>query len=234
MSQGRALQTLNGQIRPGDWIVAAAGSVPGDLLKTWQVAEGSETHIEFAFSCMGHELPAGLGIRLAQPDAGDVYVVIGDGTYLMAMSELVTAVQESLDVTVVLFVNGGYQSIHGLQEGAGGPSFGNELRRRDAPGGAPAGAFVEVDYAANARSLGATALEAGDPEELAAALDRARRTLGPVVIVCHVEPRRALPASGAFWDLGVPEVSSRAAVRDATAAHVAAAVAQRAYVEPAP
>jgi 3D-(3,5/4)-trihydroxycyclohexane-1,2-dione acylhydrolase (decyclizing) len=231
MSQGRALRELNDRIRPGDWVVAAAGSVPGDLLKTWEVAEGTYAHIEFAFSCMGHELPAALGIRLAQPRDGQVFAVIGDGTYLMAMSELVTAVQEGLDVTVVLFVNGGYQSIHGLQEGAGGPSFGNEFRRRDAAGGAPAGALVEVDYAANARSLGATAFEAGDPGELAAALERARATRGPVVIACRVEPRRALPASGAFWDLGLAQVSSRAEVREAAAAHAAAAGARRSYLE---
>jgi 3D-(3,5/4)-trihydroxycyclohexane-1,2-dione acylhydrolase (decyclizing) len=234
MSQGRALRELNDRIGPGDWVVAAAGGSPGDLLKAWEVAEGSHAHIEFAFSCMGHELPAALGIRLAQPQEGRVYAVIGDGTYLMAMSELVTAVQEGLDVTVLLLVNGGYQSIHGLQQGAGGPSFGNELRRRDAAGGAPAGALLEVDYAANARSLGATAFEAGDPGELAAALGRARDTRGPVVIVARVDPRRGLPASGAFWDLGLAQVSTRAAVRQAAAAHAAAAAAQRSHAESAP
>ncbi|HEX8104768.1 MAG TPA: thiamine pyrophosphate-binding protein, partial [Solirubrobacteraceae bacterium] len=96
MTQGQVLRELTGALGPRDWVVAAAGGPPGDLLKLWQPGSGPRAHIEFAFSCMGHELPAGLGIRLAEPDAGEIYVVIGDGTYLMAASELVTAVQEDL------------------------------------------------------------------------------------------------------------------------------------------
>jgi 3D-(3,5/4)-trihydroxycyclohexane-1,2-dione acylhydrolase (decyclizing) len=231
MTQGQVLRELNARIEPGDWVVAAAGSPPGDLLKTWRVEEGTAAHIEFAFSCMGHELPAGLGIRLAQPDAGEVFVVIGDGTYLLGMSELLTAAQEGLRVCVVLFVNGGFQSIHALQDGAGGgPSFGNEFRRRDGADGAPSGALVEVDYAANARSLGATAFEAEDLGDVAAALERVRALPGPVVIVCRVEPRRLLPASGAFWDLGLPQVSSHPGVCAAAARHAEAAAAQRPYL----
>jgi 3D-(3,5/4)-trihydroxycyclohexane-1,2-dione acylhydrolase (decyclizing) len=214
MRQGHVYRTVNAACRAGDWVVAAAGSPPGDLLKLWEVAPGSSTHIEFAFSCMGHELPAALGIRMAQPDAGEVFVVIGDGTYLMAPSELVTAVQERLKVTVIVLVNGGYRSIESLQLGTVGRSFGNEFG-------------VPVDYAANARSLGAAAWDAANVDELAAALDAARAHAGPAVIACDVEPRRMLLGSGAWWDLGLPEVSADPHTRDLAAAHARGAEGQR-------
>jgi 3D-(3,5/4)-trihydroxycyclohexane-1,2-dione acylhydrolase (decyclizing) len=189
-SQGEVLRVLNAAARAGDWVVAAAGSPPGDLLRLWEAPEGSHAHIEFAFSCMGHEIPAGLGIRLAEPDAGEVFVVIGDGTYLMAPSELVTAVQERLAVTVIVLVNDGYQSTHTLQLATVGTSFGNEFG-------------VAVDYAANARSLGAAAWDVRSLRELEGALEEARAHDGPAVVACHVEPRAMLPPSGAWWDLGV-------------------------------
>jgi 3D-(3,5/4)-trihydroxycyclohexane-1,2-dione acylhydrolase (decyclizing) len=216
MTQGHVYRALNAACRAGDWVVAAAGSPPGDLLKLWDVAAGSSTHIEFAFSCMGHELPAALGIRMAEPDAGEIFAVIGDGTYLMAPTELVTAVQERLKLTVVLLVNGGFQSIHALQRATVGRSFGNEFG-------------VPVDYAANARSLGCAAWEAGTVDELAAALDAARAHPGPALIACDVEPHRTLLGSGAWWDLGVPEVSADPRTRELAAAHARGAEGQRFY-----
>jgi 3D-(3,5/4)-trihydroxycyclohexane-1,2-dione acylhydrolase (decyclizing) len=217
MGQGEALRVLNDQARAGDWVVAAAGSPPGDILKLWECPDGGFAHVEFGFSCMGHELPAGLGIRMAQPEAGDVLVIVGDGTYLMANTELVTAVEARLRVTVVVFVNGGYQSIHSLQLGATGESLGNEWS-------------VEVDYVANARSLGCAAHLATTPDELRAAIAAARAHDGPTVIACPVEPRRQVLGSGAFWDLGVPRASARAGVRERTAAHLEAARLQRTYL----
>jgi 3D-(3,5/4)-trihydroxycyclohexane-1,2-dione acylhydrolase (decyclizing) len=197
MSQGQVLAALNASFGAGDWVVAAAGSPPGDLLKLWQPPPGSFTHIEFAFSCMGHEIPAALGIRLADPDAGEVVAVIGDGTYLMAPTELVTAVERELKITIVLLVNCGHQSIHALQRSVLGAGFGTEWR-------------AVVDYAANARSLGCEAWTAASPDELASALREARAQPRPGVIVCPVEPHRMLLGSGAWWDLGVPETSERA------------------------
>jgi 3D-(3,5/4)-trihydroxycyclohexane-1,2-dione acylhydrolase (decyclizing) len=211
-TQGVALRTLEAAVGEGDWVVAAAGSPPGDLLKLWRTPAGSATHIEFGFSCMGHELPAALGIRLAQPGRGRVVAVIGDGTYLMAPTELLTAAQESLDVTVVVLVNGGYQSIHGLQRASVAHGYGNEFA-------------VEADIAASARAFGATAWDVDTAAGLADALREAR---GPTVIACHVVPSR-LPDSGAWWDLGVPEVSSDAAVREAAARQRAGAADQRWY-----
>jgi 3D-(3,5/4)-trihydroxycyclohexane-1,2-dione acylhydrolase (decyclizing) len=205
LSQGQVVRALNRTARAGDWVVAAAGSPPGDLLKLWEVPPGASAHLEFGFSCMGHELPAGIGIRLAQPDAGEIVVVIGDGTFLMSPTELVTAVQERLKVTVLVLVNGGYQSIHSLQLGTVGASFGNEFRARTREGGAPDGELVDIGYAALARALGCGAWRADTLEELDRALDEARAAEGPALIECHVAPRRMVLGSGAWWDVGVGE-----------------------------
>ena len=206
MTQAQALRRLNDAARPGDWVVAAAGSPPGDVLKLWDVVPGSHAHVEFGFSCMGHELPAAIGIRLAEPGAGEVIAVIGDGTFLMSPTELVTAVQERAKVTVLLFVNSGWMSIGSLQR----ERFGTEFRLRDAGGGAPAGELMEVDHAAIARALGAAAWRVATPAELERALAEAREASGPALIECHVEPRRMALGSGAFWDLGLePAVGQR-------------------------
>jgi 3D-(3,5/4)-trihydroxycyclohexane-1,2-dione acylhydrolase (decyclizing) len=213
MSQGQALRAINRSARATDWVVAAAGSPPGDLLKLWEVPRDASAHLEFGFSCMGHELPAGIGIRLARPGDGEVVVVIGDGTFLLSPTELVTAIQERAKVTVVVMVNGGYQSIHSLQLGTVGASFGNEFRVRENDEGAPAGELVDVDYAGLARSLGCQAWTAGTLEELEAALAQARAAAGPVLIECSVEPRRMLVSSGAWWDLGLPRDAGDAAAQ---------------------
>jgi len=111
-------------------VINAAGSMPGDLLKLWRSADPKAYHVEYGYSCMGYEIPAGLGVKLAEPGR-EVVVFVGDGTYLMMNSEIVTAVAEGLAFTIVLVDNHGYQSIHGLQRSVGSPSFINELRHRD-------------------------------------------------------------------------------------------------------
>jgi 3D-(3,5/4)-trihydroxycyclohexane-1,2-dione acylhydrolase (decyclizing) len=223
LSGGALLAELNRCVRAGDWVVAAAGSPPGDLLKLWEAPSGSHAHIEFAFSCMGHELPAGLGIRMADEDAGEIYVVVGDGTYLMAATELATAVQERLKLTPIVIVNGGYQSIHALQRASGSPALATEFRNH--ADGAP----LAVDFAANARSLGCRAVEVSAAGELTAALEAARAASETTVVVCAVEPHRALLGSGAFWDLGVAEVSRSPQVREAAAAMRRGRATQRHY-----
>ncbi len=227
LSQGQLFRCLNEAAREGDWIVAAAGSPPGDLLKMLDCDKGTQTHIEFGYSCMGHEIPAALGIRMARPEAGEIYAVIGDGTYLMAPSELATAVQERLKVTVVVVVNHGYQSIHGLQEGSLGLSFGNEFRyRRD---GRLSGDYIPVDFAANARSFGCTVREISTLAAASSALDEARDQDGPVVIVAEVEPRRGLLSGEAWWDLGLPEISEARATSEIAAEHEQQRQSQRYY-----
>jgi 3D-(3,5/4)-trihydroxycyclohexane-1,2-dione acylhydrolase (decyclizing) len=229
LTQGQALRILNEAARPGDVVVGAAGSTPGDLLKLWDSTGGTSAHIEFGFSCMGHELPAGLGYRLAYgDDEREILVVIGDGTYLMANTELVTAVQEGLKITLVIVVNGGYQSIHTLQRDTTAESFGNEFRHRGEDDRL-SGDLVGVDYAVNVRSLGCQALEARDAAQLGTALAAARERRGPVAIVVHVEPRRGVLHGGAWWDLGVAQVSAREEVRKIAAARAASSEAQRLY-----
>ena len=229
IGQGEVIQVLNGAARAGDWVVAAAGWQPGDLLKIWQTPPGSFTHIEFGFSCMGHEIPAALGIRMHAGAEGEVFVVIGDGTYLMNPTELVTAVQEGLKLTVLVLDNGGYQSISRLARGSTGATVGNEFRARGTNGRLPDGELVEVDFVANARSMGCEAVEAETREELEAALAEARAATRPTVIVCRTAPLRSLLPSGAFWDLGVPHAATSQQTQELVAEHLRAAAAQRHY-----
>jgi 3D-(3,5/4)-trihydroxycyclohexane-1,2-dione acylhydrolase (decyclizing) len=229
MGQGEVLRAIERTVRGGDWVVAAAGWQPGDLLKLWETPPGSFTHLEFAFSCMGHEIPAGLGIRLHEGDDPEVIVVIGDGTYLMSPTELVTAVQEDLKVTVVVLDNGGYQSINRLALGYTGAGAGNEFRRRGPGGRFPDGERVAVDFVANARSMGCEAVLAETVDSLEEALRAARDGSAPTVIVCPTAPERALLSAEAFWDLGAPEVAADELTRRLTAEHLARAEAQRRY-----
>jgi 3D-(3,5/4)-trihydroxycyclohexane-1,2-dione acylhydrolase (decyclizing) len=229
MGQGEVLRVLNDAARPGDWVVAAAGYQPGDLLKLWETPTGGFTHLEFGFSCMGHEVPAGLGIRMHEGDGPEVFVVIGDGTYLMSPTELVTATQEGLKLTVVILDNGGYQSISGLARGATGATVGNERRHRGTDGRFPDGDIVGVDFVANARSMGCDAVLVETPEALRDALAAARTAGGSTVIVCPTAPDRPLLGSGAFWDLGVPQVAADPTTRGLVDEHRRRSGGQRHY-----
>jgi 3D-(3,5/4)-trihydroxycyclohexane-1,2-dione acylhydrolase (decyclizing) len=207
MSQHQVVHAMGRAPRPGDTLVVASGTPHVDVHKVWDTGQGAEVQMEVGFSTMGHEIPAGLGVRMAKGAEGEVYVLIGDGTYLMGHTELVTAVQERLKVTVVLIDNHGYQSIHALQRGRIDRSFGLEFRAREE--GALTGRHLAVDYAGNARSYGCAAFEADTPELLERALENARRQDLPAVIVCRTEPHRLTLDSECWWDVGVAEVSSR-------------------------
>jgi 3D-(3,5/4)-trihydroxycyclohexane-1,2-dione acylhydrolase (decyclizing) len=228
IGQGEVLQALAGTVRPGDWVVAAAGYQPGDLLKLWTVPKGAFAHIEFGYSCMGHEMPAGLGIRLAGA-TGEVFVVIGDGTYLMNPTELVTAAQEGLKLTVLVLDNGGYQSINHLAHEKFAASAGNEFRRRNGGRQTPDADQLAIDYEANARSMGVEAARATTLDGLRSALDAARGSERPTVIVCPTDPDRPLLSSRAFWDLGVPEIADSSRTDRLAADHKTARAAQRTY-----
>ena len=156
---------------------------------------------------MGYELPAGLGVRMADPE-GEVVVFIGDGTYLMNPTELVTAVQEGLKLTVVISENRGYQCIRGLQELRSGQAFGNEFRRRDPETGRLDGDYLKIDYAGNAASLGARTFNVETTEELRRALRQAREETGTCVIVVRTARDAVSPPSNLFWDFMVAEVSN--------------------------
>ncbi len=224
LTQGQLIGILNSSARPGDVVIAAAGGPPGDLLKVWDATGGRHCHLEFGFSCMGYELPAGIGVRLAEPDPDvRVTVLIGDGTFLMAPTEIVTAMQERLAVTIVVAENHGYQVIHRLQMSRSGAEFGNEFRYRgealSIAGGQAQdkqarldGDYLRVDLAKTAAGLGAHAVRATSAAQVREALASTRDHRGPVVIVVPVIPHADLPGAGVWWDVAPAEVAADPAV----------------------
>jgi 3D-(3,5/4)-trihydroxycyclohexane-1,2-dione acylhydrolase (decyclizing) len=206
MSQGEVVGILNQEAQAGDTVVVAAGSPPSDFQKLWNVSAGKACHIEFGYSCMGYEIPAGLGVRMGQPE-GEVYVFIGDGTYLMNPTELVTAAQEGLKITVIVSENHGFQCIRSLQMNRSGHSFGNEFRLRHSRTHRLEGDFVPIDFAKNAESMGARAWRAVTPDEFRMALQESREEKRSCVIVVETEKYHFPPDSGVWWDVAVAEVS---------------------------
>jgi len=205
--------------RPGDTVIAGAGGPPGDIQKVWDATEGRFAHLEFGFSCMGYELPAAIGVRFADPNPKHrVTTFIGDGTFLMAPTELVTAAQEGLPLTILVSENHGYQVIRRLQMWRVGNNFGNEFRyRKDTDNivesiqeqsGAPRleGKYLDVDLVSIARGLGAYSLRVRTVEEFRQALNDTREYAGPVVIVVATIPHANLPASEVWWDVEPAQV----------------------------
>ncbi|MER5531953.1 3D-(3,5/4)-trihydroxycyclohexane-1,2-dione acylhydrolase (decyclizing) [Streptomyces sp. NPDC002677] len=220
LTQGQLIGLLQEHARSGDTIIAAAGGPPGDLQKVWDATEGRFAHLEFGFSCMGYELPAAIGVRLAEPDpAKRVLSLLGDGTFLMAPTELVTAAQEKLPLTIVIPENHGYQVIHRLQMGRSGREFGNEFRYRDGSleigSDKPArleGDYLRIDLVKTAEGLGARAIRATTADEVRTALAGTRDHDGPVVLVVPVIPHADLPGAGVWWDVAPAEVSEQETV----------------------
>jgi 3D-(3,5/4)-trihydroxycyclohexane-1,2-dione acylhydrolase (decyclizing) len=221
LTQGQIIGLLQEHARPGDVIIAAAGGPPGDLQKVWDATGGRLAHLEFGFSCMGYELPAAIGVRLADPDpAKRIVSFLGDGTFLMAPTELVTAAQESLAITIVIPENRGYQVIHRLQMLRSGREFGNEFRYRkdtldldaDATQSRLEGDYLEVDLVKVAEGLGARAVRATTADEVRDALAATRDHRGPVVIVVPAIPHADLPGAGVWWDVAPAEVAEQEAV----------------------
>jgi len=213
-----------------DVVVGAAGSLPGDLHKLWRTRDPKGYHVEYAFSCMGYEIAAGLGVKMAAPER-EVYVMVGDGSYLMLNSELVTALQEGIKIIVVLVVNHGFQSIGALSESVGVERFGTAYRRRDASGQL-AGAKLPIDLAANAASLGATVLRATSIDEFRDALNVARANVETTVVHIETDPMVAAPDSASWWDVPVAEVATRDATIDALRRYESEHTVQREYFRP--
>jgi 3D-(3,5/4)-trihydroxycyclohexane-1,2-dione acylhydrolase (decyclizing) len=209
-SDAQVIGVVQRQARPTDIVVCAAGGLPGELHKHWQAALPGGYHMEYGFSTMGYEIAGGLGVKLAQPRR-DVFVLVGDGSYLMLNSEIATSVALGLKLTIVLLDNRGFGCINRLQRATGGAGFNNLLEQ------APS-----IDFAAHAASLGAIAEKVGGLGELAGALDRAREALRTSVIVIDTDATATTEAGGAWWDVAVPEVSDRPEVREARARYEAA------------
>jgi 3D-(3,5/4)-trihydroxycyclohexane-1,2-dione acylhydrolase (decyclizing) len=214
MSQGQLIRIVNDEAQSGDTIVAAAGTPPGDLHKIWDATGGRACHLEFGFSCMGYEIPAGIGVRLAQPQ-GEVFVLIGDGTYLMNPTEIVTAMQEGLKITVIISENHGYQAIRQLQIARAGHSFGNEFRARDAASNRLEGEYLAVDFAGNAKSLGARVWKASTPDQVRTALREARaEKRRPCAVIVETEKHRYLPGSNVWWDVAPAQATADPVTQD--------------------
>lgn len=215
----------------GDRVVFSSSTAIGHAHATWDAAAHGELDVEYGFSCMGYELPAALGHALGGQVEGRIVAVVGDGTYLMAHStELVTAVQEDAAFTVVVLVNQGWQCIRSFQENNVGEEFGTQFRRKLAGTRGLKGEFVQVDYAANARSLGAQAYDVTTREEFRAVLAQTAKARGPVLIAVHTN-LDALPfGSGAWWEVGSPDAEQPASLPRQREAFAAQASRHRWFV----
>ena len=216
-AQSAVLGALNNFSRPEDVVVCAAGSMPGDLHKLWRTRDPKGYHVEYGYSCMGYEIAGGLGVKLADPGR-EVYVLVGDGSYLMMAQEIVTAVQEGLKITIILVDNQGFASIGALSRSVGSKGFGTRYQRRSRAGLGDddhPGEALPVDLARNAEGLGATVLRAGSIEEFCEALGKAREMDGTVLIHIVCDRYAGVPAYEAWWDVPVAEVSETDSVREA-------------------
>jgi 3D-(3,5/4)-trihydroxycyclohexane-1,2-dione acylhydrolase (decyclizing) len=212
-TQTQVLGALDAVVGDEDVVINAAGSLPGDLHKLWRSRSPRQYHLEYGYSCMGYEIPAAIGVQQAAPDTV-VWSLVGDGTYLMMPTELVTAVQEGLPVNVVLLQNHGYASIGGLSESVGAERFGTAYRHRAADG-TFTGAPLPVDLAANAASLGMDVLRAKTVRELREALAAARASDRPTCVYVETDPAPTAPPAEAWWDVPVAETATREAARTA-------------------
>ena len=206
-TDAQVLGAVNRATQPEDIVVSAAGGLPGELHKLWRVRQPGTYHLEYGYSCMGYEIAGGLGVKLAAPER-EVFVLLGDGSYLMLNSEIATSIALGRKLTIVLLDNGGFGCIERLQSAVGGASFNNLFA-----------AGSGVDFAAHAASLGAAAKAVGGIADLEAALKAARGETRTAVIVIRTDPRASTAAGGAWWEVAVPEVSTRPEVATARAAH---------------
>jgi 3D-(3,5/4)-trihydroxycyclohexane-1,2-dione acylhydrolase (decyclizing) len=215
-AQSAVIGAVNDAARPQDVVVCAAGSMPGDLHKLWRTRDPKGYHVEYGYSCMGYEIPGGIGVKLAAPER-DVYVLVGDGSYLMLPGELVTAVEQDVKLTIVLVDNRGYASIGSLSRSLGTEGFGTAMTAR-------------LDLAANAESLGAGVVRAETLGGLREALEAAKHASGVTVIAVATDRMRGVPSYESWWDVPVAEVSEASTVRAAREEYEHAKLAERRYL----
>jgi 3D-(3,5/4)-trihydroxycyclohexane-1,2-dione acylhydrolase (decyclizing) len=226
--QVEVVGAVNGFAAPQDVVLCAAGSLPGDLHKLWRTTDPKGFHLEYGYSTMGYELAAGLGAKMACPDR-EIYVMIGDGNYLMMNSEIVTAIQEGIKYTIVLLNNNGFASIGGLSQSIGSERFGTKYRYRDEETGLMTGEVLPVDFALNARSLGAYVIEAQDIASLKSALLEAKNQPVTTVITIETSLSKGVPGY-AWWEVAISEVSEIETVQKARKQYVENKKKQRYYL----
>ena len=212
ITQGDVIGIVNNFTKPSDIVVCAAGSLPGDLHKLWRTRQPGGYHMEYGFSCMGYEISGGLGSKMADPTR-EVYVLVGDGSYLMMSQEIVTSLQEGFKINIVLLDNHGFSSIGGLSRACGNEGMGTNFRYRR--GDKYDGDLLPVDFAANAASLGAWIARAQTADELKAALAAARKQRRTSVVVIETSYDQRVPGYESWWDVPIAEVSERDAVKAA-------------------
>jgi 3D-(3,5/4)-trihydroxycyclohexane-1,2-dione acylhydrolase (decyclizing) len=222
-AQSEVIGAVNDAARPSDVVVCAAGSMPGDLHKLWRTQDPKGYHVEYGYSCMGYEIAGGLGVKLAAPER-EVYVMVGDGSYLMLSSEIVTSIQEGLKLTIVLVDNHGYNSIGSLSRSLGTDGFGTQYRYRQngslgVDSDDPTSQLLPVDLAANAESLGAKVIRCRTIDELRSGLEAAKGEHATVVLAIEVDRYEGVPGYESWWDVPVAEVSEVDAVKAARAAY---------------
>jgi 3D-(3,5/4)-trihydroxycyclohexane-1,2-dione acylhydrolase (decyclizing) len=212
ISQGEVIGAVNQVSDAKDVMVCAAGSLPGDLHKLWRTRQPGGYHMEYGYSCMGYEIAGGLGIKIANPDH-EVYVLVGDGSYLMMAQEIVTSLQENYKLNIVLLDNHGFSSIGGLSRSCGNEGMGTNYRFRR--GERYDGELLPVDFVANAASLGAHAVRARTYDELVSALKAARKEARTNVVVVETAYDERVPGYESWWDVPLAEVSEREPVQAA-------------------
>jgi len=226
ISQGAVIGVVNEITEARDVVVCAAGSLPGDLHKLWRTRDPKGYHLEYGYSCMVYEIAGGLGVKMAAPDR-EVYVLVGDGSYLMMAQEIVTSLQEGYKLNIVVLDNHGFSSIGGLSRACGNQGMGTEYRyRRD---GKLEGEMIGVDFAANARSLGACAVRAKTRDDLRKALIEARQHPQTSVIVIETAYDQRVPGYESWWDVPIAEVSESESVRAARLKYVEARGKERMF-----
>ena len=214
VSQGEVIGVVNSIAGPKDVVVCASGSLPGDMHKLWRTSDPKGYHMEYGYSCMGYEIAGGLGVKLAAPER-NVFVMVGDGSYLMLAQEIVTAVQEGVKLNIILLDNHGFSSIGGLSRSCGNRGMGTEYRlRRD---GSLSGDRIDVDFVANAASLGALAVKVRTREELRTAVLEMRDSPKTSVVVIETDYQKSVPGYGAWWDVPIAETSESESVQAAFA-----------------
>jgi 3D-(3,5/4)-trihydroxycyclohexane-1,2-dione acylhydrolase (decyclizing) len=212
LTQGQVLGAVNEFTAPRDVVVCAAGSLPGDLHKLWRTRDPKGYHLEYGYSCMGYEIAGGLGVKMADPSR-EVYVLVGDGSYLMMSQEIVTSIQEGYKLNIVLLDNHGFGSIGGLSRACGSGGFGTEYRYRK--NGNLDGDFIQLDLAANAASLGARSCRVKTRDELIKALAAARTADRTSVIVIETDMNQRVAGYESWWDVPIAETSQIESVRAA-------------------
>jgi 3D-(3,5/4)-trihydroxycyclohexane-1,2-dione acylhydrolase (decyclizing) len=228
-AQTQILGTLGDVLGDRDVVINAAGSMPGDLQMLWRARDPKAYHVEYAYSCMGYEVAAGVGAKLAAPDR-EVVVLVGDGSYLMMSQEIVTMVSEGLKVIIVLVQNHGFASIGSLSESLCSQRFGTSYRYRAQDSGQLDGGRLPVDLAANAESLGATVLRASTVAEFTAAIATAKANSTTTVVHVETDPLGPNPPGSAWWDVPVSEVSELESTRKAYETYAATKRTQRHYL----